>query len=165
MLSKFYYQSPLGEMVGLLRGDALVGLWFAEQKYYGGKFNLTDISTETSETTKKTMLWLDAYFNGDCVDSQTLSLSPEGTPYQKRVWQVLSQVPYGVKTTYKAIAEELNRLYPDKPTSPRAVGGAVGHNPISIIIPCHRVVAVNQALTGYAGGLDRKVALLEIEGR
>lgn len=165
MLSKFYYQSEsLGKIVGVVRDDALVGLWFSGQKHDGGKYDLNQIEVAETETSRVISVWLDDYFAGKVMDIEGLALKPEGTDYQKRVWDALRSIPYGKQTSYKAIAELLNQEKPERLTSPRAVGGAVGRNPISILLPCHRVLALNQALTGYAGGLDRKVRLLAIEG-
>ena len=101
---------------------------------------------------------MDAYFEGRRPDPRALSLRPLGTPFREKVWEQLLNIPYGATTTYGALAHALNM-----PGGAQAVGGAVGHNPISIIIPCHRVLGTNGSLTGYAGGIERKQALLRLE--
>ena len=112
---------------------------------------------------KKKKNWLDSYFSGDPAEV-TFPLNPHGTAFQKQVWEILLTIPYGKTTTYGAIAREMARRAGREKMSAQAVGQAVGKNPISILIPCHRVVGVNGKLTGYAGGLDRKEWLLRHEG-
>ena len=109
-----------------------------------------------------TCRWLDIYFDGRIPDF-TPPLQPLGTPFRRAVWEILREIPYGRTVTYKQVTEELMRRTGSIRMSARAVGSAIGHNPISIIIPCHRVIGSNGRLTGYAGGLDRKRRLLEIE--
>ena len=111
---------------------------------------------------EKTRIWLDAYFSGKRPGSVP-SVAPEGSEFQRNVWKALRKIPYGKTVTYGDIAQELADTVPGKTVSPRAVGGAVGRNPVSIIIPCHRVTGKNGSLTGYAGGLDRKKRLLDLE--
>jgi methylated-DNA-[protein]-cysteine S-methyltransferase len=107
--------------------------------------------------------WLENYFAGERPEPQQLPLNPKGTEFQKRVWRLLLEIPYGQVTTYGALAAKLAQERGGK-MSAQAIGGAVGRNPISIIIPCHRVIGANGRLTGYAGGLWRKQALLRLEG-
>ena len=107
--------------------------------------------------------WLDRYFAAERPDTRELPLAPAGTEFRRAVWALLLDIPYGSVTTYGRLAEEYERVSGHK-TSPRAVGSAVGHNPISIIIPCHRVVGADGSLTGYAGGVENKRLLLELEG-
>lgn len=149
--------SPLGNI--LLSADeiGLTGLWFEGEKYYADALPREHIERETPILTD-TKRWLDVYFTGREPDFTPL-LHPTGSPFRQAVWQLLLEIPYGQTTTYGALAKRLNagRM------SAQAVGGAVGHNPISIIVPCHRVVGANGSLTGYAGGLDRKIRLLEME--
>ena len=149
--------SPLGNI--LLSADeiGLTGLWFEGEKYYADALPREHIERETPVLTD-TKRWLDVYFSGREPDF-TPPLHPAGSPFRQTVWQLLLEIPYGQTTTYGALAKRLGRVR----MSPQAVGGAVGHNPISIIVPCHRVVGANGSLTGYAGGLDRKIRLLEIE--
>lgn len=153
--------TPLGEVTLSGDGEALTGLWFQGQKYFG--------STLSGEETEKplplfdrTEEWLTLYFSGR--DPGFLPpLRPRGTPFQRRVWGLLQRIPYGQTATYGDLARQLARET-GGPSSPRAVGGAVGRNPISLLIPCHRVLGAGDSLTGYAGGLDRKSRLLELEG-
>ncbi|MCH4057523.1 methylated-DNA--[protein]-cysteine S-methyltransferase [Lapidilactobacillus gannanensis] len=163
MLLQTTYQSPLGPIILLARDEQLVGLWFAGQKYQGSQYDLSQISTAENQILRQSQIWLDAYFAGQKPAIDQLNLAPEVTPFRQRVLAVLTQIPQGQVLTYGEIAKKMNTGN-QQPTSPRAVGGAVGHNPISIIIPCHRVVGSDGSLTGYAGGLDRKIALLAHEG-
>ena len=149
--------SPLGNI--LLSADeiGLTGLWFEGEKYYADALPREHIERETPILTD-TKRWLDVYFTGREPDF-TPPLHPAGSPFRQAVWQLLLEIPYGQTTTYGALAKRLGGVH----MSAQAVGGAVGHNPISIIVPCHRVIGANGSLTGYAGGLDRKIRLLEIE--
>lgn len=156
------YKSPLGEITLASRsGNALCGLWFEGQKYFGGEF-AAEVFSEASPKTdlpvfKETLMWLDIYFGGG-IPEFTPNIEITSTPFRKAVWELLLKIPYGETVTYGDIAKNL----PSK-SSPRAVGAAVGRNPVSLIIPCHRVVGANGALTGYAGGIDRKEKLLLME--
>lgn len=155
------YLSPLGGILLAGDGTGLTGLWFEGQKYYAK--NLDDCH-EVRELPlfKQAKRWLDTYFSKEKPDF-TPPLHLTGTPFQNRVWQVLLTVPYGETVTYSELARRLGEGVNGTHTSPRAVGGAVGRNPISIIVPCHRVVGAQGQLTGYAGGLERKTALLSLE--
>ncbi|MFD2728905.1 methylated-DNA--[protein]-cysteine S-methyltransferase [Enterococcus camelliae] len=164
MLYKGSYQSPLGKIELLSDDQAIVGLWFENQKYYGSDYDLADVIVEDNAAIIAAKAWLDDYFLGEKPDLATLHLKPHVTEFRKKVLEVLEGVPYGKTITYKEIADKLNAQFPEKKTSARAVGGAVGHNPISIFIPCHRVVGSDGSLTGYAGGIDRKIELLTLEG-
>lgn len=113
---------------------------------------------------RQTAAWLDAYFAGKRPDPSALSLDPHGTPFQRRIWAMLLQIPYGQITTYGRLAEEAAQRMKRERMSAQAVGSAVGHNPISIIIPCHRVLGTDGGLRGYAGGIEIKASLLEHEG-
>ncbi|MGN0334881.1 MAG: methylated-DNA--[protein]-cysteine S-methyltransferase [Lachnospiraceae bacterium] len=150
------YRSVLGNMTLAGDGEYLTGLWFEGQKYYLGNYGKPEIRDDL-EIFGAAKQWLDEYFSGKNPQMKDIKLSPQGTEFQKRVWQELLKIPYGQTTTYGTIAEHLNIR------SGQAVGGAVAHNPISILIPCHRVIAQNGTLTGYAGGIDRKKRLLELE--
>ena len=149
MLYKASYQSPLGEMSLLSDETYLLGLWFNEQKYFGSAYDLNLAQKDESLPITEAIEWLNQYFRGENPNSQKIKLKPEVTEFRKRVLKILSDIPYGTLITYKEMSQ--------------AVGGAVGHNPISIIIPCHRVVGSDGSLTGYAGGLDKKRALLALE--
>ena len=123
-----------------------------------------DMVPQENAVLLRTKKWLDDYFAGRMPALITLPLAPQGSPFRRLVWQILCQIPYGQVRTYKEIADEVASYEGKDHMSAQAVGGAIGHNPISIIIPCHRVVGVNGSLTGYAGGLDKKAALLQHEG-
>lgn len=156
------YASPLGEIFLASDGENLTGLWFDNQKYF-----MNILSSENEERMLpifvKVSSWLDRYFNGEKPEVD-FSIKPRGSEFRQLVWNRLIQIPYGETITYGEIAEELE-LRIGKPMSAQAVGGAVGHNPISVIIPCHRVVGANGNLTGYAGGIDKKVYLLNLENK
>lgn len=143
-------------------GNALTGLWFDGQKYFAEGLTET-AAAKTLPVFDETVRWLDIYFGGHRPDFTPL-LNLEGTAFRKEVWQLLLQIPYGQTTTYGELAAQLAAHRGLKQMSAQAVGGAVGHNPISIIVPCHRVVGTGGSLTGYAGGLAKKLALLKLEG-
>ena len=156
-----HYDSPLG--VILLAADeiGLTGLWFDGQKYFA-----RDLSAERVEQNtpilSEAKRWLDIYFAGREPDFMP-PLHPIGSAFRRDVWDILLEIPYGQTTTYGEIARQLTGTAGLSRMSAQAVGGAVGHNEISIIIPCHRVVGTSGSLTGYAGGIERKVKLLELE--
>ena len=152
------YASPLGEIIISAHDGAICGLWFAGQKYE--KRGIDESLAESRgdrEALERCRLWLDAYFSGKAPEI-ALPLRPKGTDFQQKVWQELRLIPYGKTVTYGDIAEKLNCK------SARAVGAAVGKNPISILVPCHRVLGADKRLTGYAGGIERKKFLLALEG-
>ena len=157
------YQSKLGNILLASDGTNLIGLWFKNQKYYLNKINDELIKNNNLEIFHQTKKWLDKYFQGIKVSPNELKLKPNGSPFQQEVWKILCTIPYGKTTTYKDIAQEIAQKHGKPSMSAQAVGGAVGHNPISIIIPCHRVIGSNGSLTGYAGGIDKKLALLKLE--
>lgn len=153
--------TPLGATTASAENGALTGLWFCGQKYYPCKTDLW-VSKPEYPVFAKLRPWLAAYFAGrDCVPQ--LQLAPQGTSFQKSVWAILLTIPYGQTTTYGEIAGKIAAARGLASMSAQAIGGAVGHNPISILIPCHRVVGAGGSLTGYAGGLDKKKALLQLE--
>lgn len=155
------YKSKLGDI--LLAADAigLTGLWFEGQKYFANTLPDGAISQESPILTEAKR-WLDIYFSGKEPDFIP-PLHLTGSAFRQAVWQILLQIPYGQTTTYGEIAKKLAKMQNVSHMSAQAVGGAVGHNEISIIIPCHRVVGTNGSLTGYAGGIDKKVELLTLE--
>ena len=161
MIKTMHYNSPLGRILLAADEKELTGLWFENSKYFGS--NLPQEYRESMNVVlRKTKRWLDIYFAGENPDF----LPPVhliGTPFQKEVWKILLEIPYGKTTTYGEIAERLAKEKGIQRMSARAVGGAVGHNPISILVPCHRVMGKNGSLIGYAAGLDKKVKLLEME--
>ncbi len=154
------YASPLGEILLAGEGDALTGLWFQGQKHFCRTL-AKDRAQGDPPVFEAARQWLDAYFSGRD-PGPTPPLNPEGTAFQRQVWSLLTAIPYDATTTYGDIARRLTEA--GRRTSPRAVGSAVGQNPISILIPCHRVVGADGTLTGYAGGIDKKTALLTLEG-
>ena len=157
MLCYTEYPSPVGPLTLAGDEDALMGLWLRGQKYFLASLPGTPVRRDDLPLFGAARSWLDRYFAGERPSPGELPLAPGGTPFRQKVWRRLRAIPYGETVTYGALAEELG-------SSPRAVGGAVGRNPISIIIPCHRVVGADGSLTGYAGGLDAKRALLTLEG-
>lgn len=150
--------SPLGKIRLLSDGENLTGLYLPGQP---GK--LGDVQEELP-IFAQTRSWLDSYFQGKNPSPNALSLAPKGTPFQKTVWQILLAIPKGQTRSYGDIAREMARRLGKGKMSAQAVGQAVGRNPISIIIPCHRVLGAQAQLTGYAGGLDKKIWLLNHEG-
>lgn len=156
--------SPLGTLTLGSDGENLVGVWLEGQKYFGGPLRERLSVREDLPVFAAARTWLDRYFAGQRPQPCELPLRPIGGEFRQRVWDRLCRIPYGTVTTYGAIAKELAEQMGRPSMSSQAVGGAVGHNPISIIIPCHRVVGSGGSLTGYAGGLDAKVRLLELEG-
>lgn len=155
------YISPMGEMLLSADGAALTGLWFTGQKYFPHDFE--DPSEGENEIITSAKSWLDRYFAGKAPSPKELFLNPRGSEFRRQVWELLLEIPYGHVTTYGELAKTLAKKRGVTKMSAQAVGGAVGHNPISIIIPCHRVVGSGGSLTGYAGGLDKKLALLTLE--
>ena len=161
MSALFVYLSPLGEILLESDGAALTGLWFKGQKYCPIPSDVEPLDA-APEAVRLAARWLDIYFSGrEPGFVPTLSLS--GTGFCLSVWELLKIIPYGQTVTYGSLARRLS-LLTGSPVSARAVGGAVGRNPVSLILPCHRVVGAGGKLTGYAGGLERKRELLELEG-
>ena len=155
------YKSPIGDIELFSDGKALIRLQFTGQKYAADTCN-TDISHPHLPVFLQTKAWLDAYFSGTNPNNPP-PLSPQGTAFRLEVWRILQTIPYGTTVTYGHIARHMANLRGIESLSAQAVGGAVGHNPISIIIPCHRVVGADGSLTGYAGGTERKAWLLALE--
>ena len=156
-----HYDSPLGGILLAADDVGLTGLWFDGQKYFARGLSNERIVQETS-VLAEAKRWLDIYFTGKAPDF-TPPLHPIGSAFRRSVWEILLQIPYGQTATYGEIARQLAKKQGLERMSAQAVGGAVGHNKISIIIPCHRVVGADGSLTGYAGGLDKKRALLSLE--
>lgn len=155
------YESPLGYLTAASNGMALTGLWFDGQKYFGS--TLTDTCKERElPVFAKTRDWLELYFCGKNPDFMP-SLAFSGSDFRKAVWQIIRQIPYGQTMTYGEIAKEMARQMGVVQMSAQAVGSAVARNPISILVPCHRVIGSNGSLTGYAGGIEKKEALLTLE--
>lgn len=159
-----HYTSPIGQITMASDGRALVGLWFDGQKYFADTLNCAVPMTEADlPIFKLTDEWLDIYFSGKAPDF-TPPLEMRTTPFRKAVWEIMLTIPFGQTMTYGQIAVQIARQRGLVKMSAQAVGGAVGHNSISLIIPCHRVLGAHGALTGYAGGLDKKHHLLTLEG-
>lgn len=156
------YKSPLGNITLASNGEALTGLWIEGQKYFASSIK-SPAEEKFLPIFENTAKWLDIYFSGKN-PSFTLPIKFTGTPFQLMVWGILQKIPYGEVITYKDIACEIANQKGLPKMSAQAVGGAVGRNPISIIVPCHRVVGSNGSLTGYAGGVDKKLKLLTLEG-
>ena len=160
MIFQTKYPSPVGMLTLAGDGKAITGLWIQGQKYFAASL-LDDARVQDDlPVFVQARAWLDAYFGGEALPPLP-PLAPEGPAFRKDVWALLQEIPYGSTTTYGALAAELNLR--GHATSARAVGGAVGHNPISILIPCHRVLGADRSLTGYAGGGEVKRFLLELE--
>ena len=176
----YHYRSPLGGITIATDGEALIGLWFDGQEHFGSTLSEgsgaaaadaaevvagADLETARPAVIDETVEWLDQYFSGKRPD-HTPKIRLIGTDFRKRVWEKLLTVPYGQMTTYGELAADLADAGTGsaaKGASARAVGGAVARNPISIIVPCHRVLGAGGSLTGYAGGIEKKAALLELE--
>lgn len=160
---QYQYQSPLGSITLLSDHQHLLGLWFQEQKYYGAGYDMNQIETGQNGPIKLACQWLDEYFAGKNPDPKQVPLAPSITAFRNQVYQLLRQVPYGHTTTYKLLSDAMQKNQAHKKNFARAIGSAVGHNPILLLIPCHRVLGSDGSLTGYAGGLKRKQALLKLE--
>ena len=156
-----HFESPLGGITAASDGEALTGLWFDGQKYFANGLD-PDHEEKLLPVFEQTGRWLDIYFSGGEPDF-TPPLSMKTTPFRRAVWEILLTIPYGHTMTYGEIAAKIAEQKGLPGMSAQAVGGAVGHNSISLIIPCHRVVGANGSLTGYAGGLDKKQKLLALE--
>ena len=156
-----HYDSPLGGILLAADEIGLTGLWFDGQKYFARDLPAERVEQNTPALSEAKR-WLDIYFTGREPDF-TPPLHPIGSAFRRDVWEMLLQIPYGQTVTYGGIARQLAAKRGLPRLSAQAVGGAVGHNEISVIIPCHRVVGTNGSLTGYAGGIDKKVKLLELE--
>ena len=158
------YLSPLGKILLAADEIGLTGLWFEGQKYFANTLPEESVSKET-EILTEAKKWLDIYFSGE-EPKFIPPLHPAGSAFRQVVWQILLEIPYGQTVTYGEIARKMNKMKNTSNSScmsAQAVGGAVGHNEVSVIIPCHRVVGTNGSLTGYAGGIEKKIALLELE--
>ncbi len=164
MYNIVYASSPVGPLTLAADDTHITGLWMEGQKYFGATLSGPPVRKADHPVLQKACQWLDRYFAGERPGISELPLAPSGSEFRREVWRILCGIPYGEVMTYgeigKRVAAEMGR----KSMSAQAVGGAVGHNPISILIPCHRVVGSDGSLTGYAGGLVRKRRLLELEG-
>lgn len=171
-----HYDSPLGGITLACDKEGLTGLWFDGQKYFGGEIlkgeDFADPEAGTDAGRKKeterppvleeTSRWLDIYFSGREPDF-TPQLHLTGSDFRLAVWELLLKIPYGQTTTYKELANKIAEQRGLETMSAQAVGGAVSHNPVSVIVPCHRILGTDGSLTGYAGGIDKKISLLTLE--
>lgn len=164
MIYTTHYKSPVGEILLAGKDNKLIGLWIKSQKYYPSTFNDEIQENNNYKILKKTKSWLDRYFNNEKPNIDEIELELIGSEFRKEVWEILIKIPYGKTITYNDIATKIAKRRGIRKMSAQAVGGAIGHNPISIIIPCHRVVGANRSLVGYSGGVDVKYELLRIEG-
>lgn len=158
------YDSPLGQITLASDGEHLVGVWIEGQKYFCGSVKEELLPKDDLPEFEAAINWLNRYFAGEKPKIDELPLAPIGGEFRQEVWKLLCEIPYGEVTTYGEIARKAAEKLGKQKMSAQAVGGAVGHNPISIIIPCHRVVGANGSLTGYGGGIQKKVWLLSHEG-
>ncbi|MCI8454190.1 MAG: methylated-DNA--[protein]-cysteine S-methyltransferase [Lachnospiraceae bacterium] len=157
-------ESPVGRLTLGSDGKNLAGVWIEGQKYFGAGIPEPMMPNDSLPIFKQTKDWLERYFAGKKPSASELSLAPIGGKFRQEVWKLLSEIPYGEVITYGELAKKIAVKLERMSMSSQAVGGAVGHNPISILIPCHRVVGTNGSLTGYAGGLEKKIKLLTLEG-
>lgn len=164
MLYTAQCNSPIGKITLASDGQCLIGLWIEGQKHFLSSISGEVQTNENLEIFIKTKTWLKAYFQGENPDTSDIALAPQGSDFRKTVWRKLIKIPYGKTISYGDIAKRISDSAGGKKTSARAVGGAVGRNPISIIIPCHRVIGADGGITGYAGGIDKKIYLLKLEG-
>ena len=161
MLFTDTYVSPIGNITFLSDSDNLLGLWLEGQKHFGGKFDIGSAEQVEAEPIRLAKIWLEEYFKGKAPDF-TPPIKIQGSPFLQSVCSVLAQIPFGQTVTYGTLAKIV--FGNDKRPSARAIGSAVGKNPVSIIVPCHRVVAKVKKLGGYDGGIDKKEWLLRLEG-
>ncbi|HML36282.1 MAG TPA: methylated-DNA--[protein]-cysteine S-methyltransferase [Bacillota bacterium] len=164
MIYSMRYSSPVGLLWLAAEGESLVGLWLEDQKYFKDTVDEDMEERPGIPVLAAAKDWMDRYFAGQKPAISELPLAPRGGEFRTAVWNILCEIPYGEVTTYGEIAKKMAAKMNKATMSSQAVGGAVGRNPISIIIPCHRVVGTSGSLTGYAGGLDKKIKLLEHEG-
>ena len=158
------YKSPVGDIFLASDENNIIGLWIGRQKYIDKTMPKDIRENDKPPIIRAGVQWLDDYFAGKNPKLSGLSLAPIGSQFRQEVWKLLLEIPYGELTTYGSISKEVARRMGKERMSAQAVGGAIGHNPISIIIPCHRVVGTNKSLTGYAGGIEKKIKLLKHEG-
>jgi methylated-DNA-[protein]-cysteine S-methyltransferase len=161
MINTCTIETPMGVLLAAVEEDALIGLWFTSQKHYPKDME-TWINKPDNLLFNELKTWLDKYFKGEESEIK-FPMAPKGTDFQKIVWKFLLELPFGQTTTYGTIAKKVATEMGKESMSAQAVGGAVGRNPISILIPCHRVIGADKSLTGYDGGLDKKEILLNIE--
>ena len=158
------YDSPIGSLRLVSDGENLTGLWMEKHRYPYPPAEETAAWCSRLPVFDEAKKWLNAYFAKKQPSINALPLAPSGSPFRQEIWRLLCQIPYGQVTTYGELARQAAANLNKAHMSAQAVGGAVGHNPISIIIPCHRVVGTNGSLTGFGGGIENKIWLLQHEG-
>ncbi|MCI2061495.1 MAG: methylated-DNA--[protein]-cysteine S-methyltransferase [Eubacteriaceae bacterium] len=158
------YKSPVGELTIASDGLNITGLWMKGQKHFAVTLPAEHEEGKDLPVFAAAEKWLDDYFSGRKPSPSELPLAPAGSEFRQTVWKILTEIPYGETMTYGGIAEITAKRLGRKTMSAQAVGGAIAHNPIGIIIPCHRVIGTDGSMTGYAGGIDKKIALLQLEG-
>ena len=156
------YESKIGLLYLISDGKSLIGCYLEGQKYFPNNIDNYYLNEELSILVKSKD-WLEKYFNGENPSIDEITLNYIGTEFRKTVWEILKDISYGELVTYKHIAEKIAKTKGLETMSAQAVGGAVGHNPLLIFIPCHRVIGVDGSLTGYAAGLENKRFLLNLE--
>ncbi len=160
---KCNYESPMGRIILSSNGKEITGLWFESSRFIKKLNELSSKPEENLPIFKVTKNWLERYFKGEEPNPKEIPMKMIGTRFSKQVWKILNTISYGKTITYGEIAKRIAKENHLKAMSAQAVGHAVGHNPISILVPCHRVVGCNGSLTGYGGGIYKKVALLQLE--
>lgn len=163
-MEKWLYKSPIGDMMILSADEKLKGLWFNDQKYMGADYHLSRASTILTSFNQKVVMWLDAYFAKEKPNPKLIPVDFKVTPFREVVFAELMKTDYGEVRSYKDILMDINESRDTSVGSFQSVGGAIGHNPIAIIVPCHRIISSDGKLTGYAGGIERKRYLLRLEG-
>ncbi len=164
MLYRTSYRSPLGEIRIVSDGETIKELWLAGQRGYEGALKYGACGAGRPPVLEKAAQWLDRYFAGERPLPEELPLAPEGSAFRREVWEILCRIPYGKVTAYGEIAKKIAARRGIEKMAAQAVGNAVGHNPVSIVIPCHRVVGTDGSMIGYGGGIPLKEALLSHEG-
>jgi len=156
------YASPLGTITLASDGSSLTGLWLEGQKHFGSSLQ-KPYCTDHLPLFDATAAWLDCYFSGSQPSPDAIPLAPQGSSFRQLIWNLLLEIPYGTVVTYGELASQAAFLMGKASMSAQAVGNAVSRNPISLLIPCHRVIGADGSLTGYAGGIKRKLFLLQLE--
>lgn len=164
MIHSGVYSSPMGQIILAVKDQTLIGLWWENQKYFAASVREPMTQDDSLPVFRLCRSWLDSYFAGEKPKMDCIPMHPSGSPFRQNVWKLLLEIPYGQIVTYKDLAQKIAAIQNRPHMSSQAVGGAVAHNPISILIPCHRVIGSNGSLTGYAGGLEKKKWLLTHEG-
>ena len=164
MIYYILYNSPIGQLTIASDKENIIGLWIEKQKYFKSTISENVIEDNSLSILQDVKCWLDRYFNGDRPQINELPLKPKGTEFRLLVWKIPCEIPYGQVITYKDIPKKICKIMNKDKMSAQEIGSTISHNPISIIIPCHRVIGSDNTLKGYAGGIDKKEKLLNFEG-